>query len=166
MVRYAIVVLCLSSALASQSYGQKASIEPIHFAAGTVLSFHLHTRLNPENGNETDVLPKGTVLRVRLLDAIDSTVERDGSEFRGAVVSSVVSENGIVVHSESEVRGLLALLRSRNHPEGFRYELLLTKVSDHGKSYDLTASLHPSFVDGGGASEAVRSSAPGSGHEK
>jgi hypothetical protein len=45
------------------------------------------------------------------------------------------------------VRGLLVLLRSKTHPEGFRYELLITRLIDHGKSYDLTASLNPSFLD-------------------
>jgi hypothetical protein len=37
------------------------------------------------------------------------------------------------------------LLRSRNHPEGFRYELLITSLNDRGKNYDLTASLNSSF---------------------
>jgi hypothetical protein len=39
------------------------------------------------------------------------------------------------------------LLRSRSHPEGFRYELLITSLTDHGKSYILTASLNPSLAD-------------------
>jgi len=40
--------------------------------------------------------------------------------------------DGVVIHSEAEVRGLLVLLRSKNHPNGFRYELLLTELSDQG----------------------------------
>jgi len=149
MHRYAVVVFCFIGVLAGQVRGQRAAIEPMHIAAGSVLTFHLQTRLNPEDRNETDALPKGTLIRVRLLDSVDSNVDHDGSEFHGTVVSSVVSGNEIIVHSHSEVRGLLALLRSGNHPEGFRYELLITRVSDHGKSYDLTASLNPSFFDGG-----------------
>src|SRR2546430_3677586 len=27
----------------------------------------------------------------------------------------------VVIHADAEVRGLFALLRSRNHPDGFRY---------------------------------------------
>jgi hypothetical protein len=84
---------------------------------------------------------------VKILNAIDSTVDRDGSEFHGSVVSDVALGAGIVIHADAEVRGLLVLLRSRNHPEGFRYELLLTELTDHGKSYPLTASLNPSFYD-------------------
>jgi hypothetical protein len=45
------------------------------------------------------------------------------------------------------VRGLLVLLRSKNHPDGFRYELLLTQITDGAKSYPLTASLNSSFFD-------------------
>ena len=148
MSRYAIALLLFISLLASYVPGQKANIQPIHVAVGTVLGFHLQTRLNPNTTNEMDILPKGTVLWVKILNPIDSNVDRDGSEFRGAVVSSVTAGNEIVLHSDSEVQGLLALLRSRSHPDGFRYELLLTRISDHGKSYDLTASLNPSFFEG------------------
>jgi hypothetical protein len=154
MQRYVLAVLCLCSLLVCQARGQKSSAEPVQIASGTILTFHLQTRLSPGTGNETDVLPKGTVIRVKLLQAVDSNVDRDGSEFRGEVVSSVHSGNEIVLHSESEVRGLLALLRSKSHPEGFRYELLITRVNDHGKSYDLTASLSSSFVDGGSPQES------------
>jgi hypothetical protein len=45
------------------------------------------------------------------------------------------------------VRGLLVLLRSRTHPEGFRYELLLTGINVNGKMQDLTAILNPTFGD-------------------
>jgi len=40
-----------------------------------VLTFHLHTRLNPTDRNEMDVLPRGTVIRVKMLNGIDSSVE-------------------------------------------------------------------------------------------
>jgi hypothetical protein len=149
MRRYAVAVLCFICVFVSQVHGQKTSIQPIHVAAGTVLTFHLQTRLSPSSVNETDDLPKGTVIRVRMLDPIDSNVDRDGSAFRGETVSSIITRNEIVVHPESEVRGILALLRSKSHPDGFRYELLVTRVNDHGKTFDLTASLNPSFIDGG-----------------
>jgi hypothetical protein len=84
---------------------------------------------------------------VRMLNGVDSNVDRDGSEFHGEVVDSVSEGSRVIVHSESEVRGMLVLLRSKNHPEGFRYELLVTSLTDHTKTYDLTASLNPSFFD-------------------
>jgi hypothetical protein len=147
MHRYVAVILCLIGVFAGAAHAQSLSIEPIHVSAGTVLTFHLQTRLNPKDGNEIDVLPKGTVLKVKMLDAVDSGVDHDGVEFHGAVVSSIVAGNEVVVHSQAEVRGILALLRSRNHPEGFRYELLITSVTDQGKTYNLTASLNPSFFE-------------------
>jgi hypothetical protein len=106
-----------------------------------------------------DALPKGTVLEVRILDSIDSDYDRDGTEFRGTLVTPLVSEGEVIVHSEAEVRGLLVLLRSRSHPDGFRYELLVTGLTDRGKSYDLTASLNPSFLDSGAQPASASKSA-------
>lgn len=154
MKRIALAALCISGAFASTAHGQASSIEPVHVAAGTVLTFYLHARLNPTSGDPVDGLPKGTLLRVKMLDSIDSAVNADGTDFRGTVMSGLTSSGEVVIHSGSEVRGILALLRSRNHPEGFRYELLITDLTDHGKSYSLTASLNPSLSDSAAASTA------------
>lgn len=147
MRRYLFAALSFITLIALPVEAQKTTVEPISIAAGTILAFHLHTRLNPATENELDLLPKGTLIRVKTSSAVDSTVDRDGSEFRGQLVSPIVSRKEVIVHSDSEVRGLLVLLRSRNHPEGFRYELLVTQITDNGKSFDLTASLHPSLLD-------------------
>jgi hypothetical protein len=140
-----VVVLCITAMFAKPVHSQTSSLEPIRISAGTVLIFHLQTRLNPGTRNDVDILPSGTILRVKLLDSIDSAVDRDGSEFRGVVASPVLAGKITVLHADSEVRGIFALLRSRNHPEGFRYELLVTGINDRGKNYDLTATLNPSF---------------------
>lgn len=155
MHRYAVAVLCFATLLTSSVIGQKINPEPVHMAAGTVLAFHLQTRLRATDENETDHLPKGTVILVKLLDSIDSNLDHDGAEFRGSVVTSIVSGNEVVVHAESEVRGLFVLLRSRTHPEGFRYELLVTTIRDHDRSLELTASLSTSFYDGSAQTAAV-----------
>lgn len=147
MIRPAIGALCLTAIFALQASAQKTDIEPLRFAAGAVLTFHMQTRMNPGDGNETDLLPQGTALRVRILQPIDSTADQDGSEFRGEIASAVISGGETIVHSQAKVRGILALLRSRNHPEGFRYELLITSVEDQGKTYVLTASLMPTISD-------------------
>ena len=147
MHRFGLVFLCFVCVFGGTARGQNANIEPIHAQPGTVLTFHLQTRLNPADRNALDVLPKGTVLRVKLLNGVDSGVDRDGSEFHGEVVESVSAGSKVIVHSESEVRGMLVLLRSKNHPEGFRYELLVTSLTDHEKTYDLTASLNSSFFE-------------------
>ena len=154
MKRIALVALFLAGALASVTQGQTSNIVPVHVAAGTVVTFYLHARLNPTSGDSLDGLPKGTLLRVKMLGSIDSAVNADGTEFHGTVMSGLTSSGEVVIHSGSEVRGILALLRSRNHPEGFRYELLITDLTDHGKSYSLTASLNPSLADSAVASTA------------
>src|SRR6266852_5477687 len=146
---FGIVFLCAVSVFAGAARGQGSSLEPIHAQLGAVLTFHLQTRLNPTDRNEMDVLPRGTVLRVKMLNGVDSGVERDGSEFHGEVVESVAAGSKVIVHPESEVRGILVVLRSKNHPAGFRYELLVTSLTDHAKTYDITASLNPSFFDAG-----------------
>ena len=163
----ATLVLCLGTlfqkTVQAQTHSQSESykIEQVHAAAGSVFTFYLHARLNPTDGDAMDGLPKGSLLRVKMLDSIDSTVNPDGAEFHGTVVSGLASEGEVVIHPESEVRGILALLRSRSHPEGFRYELLITSLTDQGKTYTLTASLNPSFADsaasaGSGAKPAAK----------
>lgn len=149
MSRLLAVFLCALGAFAISTPAQVSSspIEPLRFPAGTTLAFHLQTRLRHSDADPLGVLPQGTVLHVKMLNAIDSVVDRDGSEFHGSIVSDISIGDGVVIHSDAEVRGLLVLLRSKNHPDGFRYELLLTQIIDGGKSYPLTASLNSSFFD-------------------
>jgi hypothetical protein len=147
MVRFVAGVLCVLVTVLHPALGQTPHLEPIHFAAGTVLTFHMQTRLRPETGNGADLLPNGTVLRVKLLDSIDSEKTRDGAEFRGVLASPVMSGHEVVLRPQSKAHLLLVILRSRAHPEGFRYELLVTGVSDQAKSLNLTASLNSSFAD-------------------
>src|ERR1700693_4027246 len=104
--------LCAASFFAMNAQGQNSGIAQIHVKSGTVLSFHLQNRLNPDAADALDVLPKGSVLKIRILNSLDSTLNGDGTPFRGSVVSSLVSGNRVVVHSHATARGLLALLRS------------------------------------------------------
>jgi hypothetical protein len=160
MPPFLALLLCSIGVFATSSPTQvpSSTVEPLRVQAGTILAFHLQTRLHHTEADPLDALPQGTVLHVKILSAIDSNADRDGSEFRGSVVSDLSTEEGVVIHSEAEVRGLLILLRSKNHPDGFRYELLLTDLTDHGKSYPLTASLNTSFLDAGAQPPAAASS--------
>ena len=146
MRRFALLVVC-TLALGIPAMAQTSELKPIHVSAGSIMTFYLQTRLNPADGNAIDLLPKGTVLNIKILDAIDSDLTRDGAEFRGVVVAPLVSKDEVIIHADAEVRGLFALLRSRNHPDGFRYELLITGITDGGKLFQLTASMNPSFQD-------------------
>ena len=152
MHRSAVVCFALITFCACLVSGQSFVIQPVHVISGTVLDFHMQTRLHPNSEDLLDVLPSGTILRVKIQDHLDSSVDHDGAEFHGVIVAPVVSGNETIVHSDAEVGGILALLRSKSHPDGFRYDLLITHLTDHGKSYSLTASLGASFFEGGNQS--------------
>ena len=145
MHRFLALLVCAVGLAAITARAQNSEISsdiaPLRFPSGTILSFDLQTRLKSNAAEALDALPKGTVLRVKLLDSIDSAVNRDGFPFHGVLVSPVASGDQVIVHADAEVRGLLALLRSARHPEGFRYELLVTGLVDHGEAYTLTAFL-------------------------
>jgi hypothetical protein len=132
---------------AAPSFSQSASISPLQIPAGSVVQFELQSRLSPSAADAADALPPGTTLRIKLLDPIDSRVEQDGSPFQGVLVSPLEQNNHVVVSANAEAHGLFALLRSRQHPEGFRYELLVTSLIDGGKSYVITASLDSSLFE-------------------
>jgi hypothetical protein len=151
MSRFLALALFTTGVFAISSPAQVSSftIEPLRVPAGSILAFHLQTRLRHTDADPLDVLPQGTVFHVKMLTPIDSNADRDGSEFRGSVAADLSLGDSVVLHSNAEVRGLLVLLRSKNHPDGFRYELLLTELIDQGKSYPLTASLNASFFDAG-----------------
>ena len=145
--RLLLVVFSLIAISSVTTYAQSSVIEPLRIPSGTVLTFYLQTRLSPINDNALDGLPKGTALQVKILDPIDSKVDRDGSRFHGSLESPIRSGNAIIVHSAAQVTGVFALLRSTSHPNGFRYELLVTGLRDSGKFYALTASLAASVAD-------------------
>ena len=157
MQRYALAGLCAITLLVCAASGQSFVIAPVRVTSGTILAFHMQTRLHPSSENLPDVLPSGTVLRVKILDRMDSGVDRDGDEFHGVIVSPVLAGNETIIHTDAEVRGMLVLLRTKSHPNGFRYDLLITKLSDHGKPYSLTASLGTSFFEGSSQPSAAPS---------
>jgi hypothetical protein len=158
MHRSAVVCFAIITFCSCLAFGQNFAVQPVRVTSGAVLEFHMQTRLHPNSDNLTDVLPSGTILRVKIQDHLDSIVDHDGAEFHGVIVAPVVSGNETIVHSDAEVRGILALLRSKNHPDGFRYDLLITQLTDHGKSYSLTASLGASFFEGGSQSAPASTS--------
>jgi hypothetical protein len=143
----AIAALAVTAQGQSTNSGASGNVAPLRVPAGTIVNFQLQTRMKAATAGVLDELPKGTMLRVRLLDSVDSAADRDGSAFRGLIVSSVARGDRVVIHSDAEVRGLFALLRSASHPEGFEYQLLITGLVDRGQAYTLTAFLDPDSPD-------------------
>jgi hypothetical protein len=145
---------------ATSANAQSSEIARLRVSAGTILDFHLQTRLKANVGDALGSLPKGTVLHVKILDSLDSMVNRDGFPFHGMLTSPVELGDQIVVHSGAEVRGLFALLRSTSHPEGFRYDLLVTGLVDRGEDYTLTAFLGPGLSGDNGKSKSISAAQP------
>ena len=132
---------------AAPSFSQSASLTPLEIPAGSVVNFQLQSRLSPSAADATDALPAGTTLWIKLLEPIDSRIDQDGSEFQGVLMAPLQQNNHVVVEANAEAHGLFALLRSRQHPEGFRYELLVTSLVDGNRSYVVTASLDSSLFE-------------------
>lgn len=151
MKRLATVLFAVSL-FSLPAWSAPPAISQVHVTAGSVLNFQLQTRLKASNSDAMDEFPAGTLVRVKMLETIDSTRDADGTPFRGILVSSLVSGREIVAHTDAAVTGMLVLLRSREHPDGFRYVLLVTRISDGGKSYPVTASLSSSLYDSSDAS--------------
>ena len=57
MLRFLAVALCTLGALAGSAYAQKSPVQPMRIDAGTILEFHLQTRLDSAAGNLVDSLP-------------------------------------------------------------------------------------------------------------
>ncbi|MGB7025550.1 MAG: hypothetical protein WBD73_17310 [Candidatus Acidiferrales bacterium] len=146
MKRLATVLFAVSL-FSLPAWGAPPSIGQVRVHAGSVLKFQLQTRLKASNSDSMDAFPAGTVLRVKMLETIDSTRDADGTPFRGVLLSSLASGTEIVAHADADVTGMLVLLRSREHPDGFRYVLLVTKISDGDKSYPVTAAVASSLYD-------------------
>src|SRR5205807_7820153 len=104
MKRIVPAALSFLAALTIATYGQAFKVGPVRVSAGTVLTFYLHARLNTTNGDGVDGLPKGTLLRVKMLDCIDSAVNGDGTEFHGTVVSGLASSREIVIQDRKSTR--------------------------------------------------------------
>jgi len=148
--RFSTLLVCAFGLFALVVRGQALSIKPIQFESGTILNFHLQTRLQASAGDPLNSLPSGTALQVKMLGAAHRIADADGVPFRGTVVSSIIVGDHVVIHSEAEVHGIQILLRNRNHPEGFRYELLITDLIDQGTPYTITASFDPTFAETNG----------------
>ncbi|MHB8411589.1 MAG: hypothetical protein ACYDDI_06535 [Candidatus Acidiferrales bacterium] len=147
------VLLFAASLLSLPAWCGRTPIGQVHVAAGAVLTFQLQTRLKASTTDAMDEFPPGTRMRVKVLDPIDSMREADGTPFQGTLMAPLVSGGHVVAHSDAGVSGMLVLLRSREHPQGFRYELLITEISDGAKRYPVTASLSRSLYDPSETSE-------------
>lgn len=86
-------------------------------------------------------LPAGTTVRVVMLDAVDSSVNRPGQTFRAALASALTSGDTVVVPEGTEVQVVLAEARQAGKMKGAsQLELALYSVAYLGTTYELQSS--------------------------
>jgi cell division septation protein DedD len=98
-------------------------------------------------------IPKGTKFSVRLIDPIDSAVNKVGDVFRATLDTPVVVEDKVVIPKQADIEGQVVDARSAGHFTGSsQIGLVLTKVTAGGKTYGLKTAA----VSKQGASRGVR----------
>ncbi|WP_263366043.1 BON domain-containing protein [Edaphobacter bradus] len=88
---------------------------------------------------QTVVVPSGTVLRVRINQALDSQKTQPGTAFDGVVLTDVIAGNQIAIPRGASVQGVVADAQPGTPLRGRGgIALQLTQVSLEGKTYPLT----------------------------
>jgi len=87
-------------------------------------------------------IPAGTTISVRMMDALDSEVNRVGDTFRATLESPIMVDDRVVAPVGTEVQGKVTDVKSAGHFQG-RSELTLqlVRLQMSGKSYALSTSV-------------------------
>jgi hypothetical protein len=139
LFRKLMLSVCAAFLIASGAVAQTPSVKPIQFISGTILTFRLQTRLKADAGDVLNDFPADATLQVKMLSSTGPAANPDGISFQGIVMLPLSVAGNVVIHPGALVNGLQILLRNKNHPEGFRYELLITGLVDQGESHTVTA---------------------------
>ena len=101
-------------------------------------------------------VPSGTVITVRMIDSIDSSVNRAGEEFAASLEAPVVVGDRVLIQRGADARVRLNQVSSAGHVQG-RSELQLELVSltANGTTYNLTSG----YYEQQGASRGKRTAA-------
>jgi BON domain len=88
-------------------------------------------------------IPPGTVIAVRTVDSIDSTVNRAGDEFTATVDTPVTAEGQIVIPRYSNARIRLVSVETSGHIKGrSALDLSLVSLKVAGKSYPVASDVY------------------------
>ena len=87
-------------------------------------------------------LSAGTILPVRLLDALDSSVNKSGDTFRAAVDQDIVVGNRVVVPKGSQVQGKLTAVQQSGRVQGLAaMSMQLVALEVSGQSYTILSNI-------------------------
>jgi len=83
-------------------------------------------------------VPEGTLISIRMVDAIDSARNQAGDTFRATLDKPIMVDNRLAFPRYADVEGRVVDLASAGHFTGRSdIALVLTKVTANGKSYEL-----------------------------
>jgi outer membrane lipoprotein SlyB len=88
-------------------------------------------------------VPAGTVVTVRMIDAIDSSKNHAGDEFSATVASPIVVDNQVVIPKDSAATVRLVEAKSAGHIKGrSELSLELVRMTINGADYNVESSVN------------------------
>jgi hypothetical protein len=107
-------------------------------------------------GSKETTLPAGTVITVRLGNAVGSKVSSSGDAFHASVATPIEVDGKIVVPSGAEAAGtVLQAVPQGQFKGGAVLKLALSSVTVDGDSYDVKTSAVSRYLKGKGQRSAV-----------
>jgi len=101
-------------------------------------------------------VPSGTVLTVRMIDSVDSSVNRAGEEFAASLEAPVVVGDKVVIQRGADARVRLNQVSSAGHVQGrSELQLELVSITANGTTYNVTSGYYEQH----GASRGKRTAA-------
>ncbi len=88
-------------------------------------------------------VPSGTVITVRMIDSVDSSVNRAGEEFAASLEAPVVVGDKVVIQRGADARVRLNKVASAGHVQGrSELQLELVSITANGTTYNVTSGYY------------------------
>lgn len=88
-------------------------------------------------------VPSGTVITVRMIDSIDSSVNRAGEEFAASLDAPIVVGDKVVIQRGADARVRLNKVASAGHVQGqSQLQLELVSITANGTTYNVTSGYY------------------------
>ncbi len=111
----------------------------------------------PAGGRGTVTIPAGTVIKVRMIDGVDSSKNKVGDQFQASLEDAIVVGNTVVAPKGADVYGRLAEAKSAGHISGSsELQLELTGVRINGNIQPIVTGEYSAVGKGRGKQSAER----------
>jgi BON domain len=96
----------------------------------------------PQRGGDPVIVPAGTVLRIRINQALDTRKTAAGTAFDGIVLSDVITGGAIAIPRGASVQGVVTEVHNAGQFKGRgELSLQLTQIALGGQTYPLASTL-------------------------